>query len=262
VNARAFEKLTEFAMITKELRDKEEENKFGLDIFGIEPQPYSEITKVEKQIALLREIWNIKAEWDDQWNQWKVIQFKDLQMGDMDDRAIEFTEKLRDLDKEIKQWNVYEFLKQKVDVFRQTAPLIVSLRHEAMRDRHWKELRFEVKEDFDENGDDFTLEKIFELQLINHADKIAELSDNAQKQLKIEIQLEDIKRTWEEDQATDLDIIKKKSRADNEEYYKINSTDNIIAIIEDHSVKLSGMKSSPYYRQFDDSIDLWESNIA
>jgi len=102
VNARAFEKLTEFAMITKELRDKEEENKFGLDIFGIEPQPYSEITKVEKQIALLREIWNIKAEWDDQWNQWKVIQFKDLQMGDMDDRAIEFTEKLRDLDKEIK----------------------------------------------------------------------------------------------------------------------------------------------------------------
>jgi dynein heavy chain len=262
VNARAFEKLTEFAMITKELRDKEEENKFGLDIFGIEPQPYSEITKVEKQIALLREIWNIKAEWDDQWNEYKVIQFGKLQMGLMDDRAFEFFERLRDIDKEIKMWNVYEFLKQKIDVFRSTCPLIVSLRHESMRPRHWKELRFEVKEDFDEGGEDFTLEKIFELQLINHAEKIGDICANAEKQLTIETQLEDIKKTWTEDVATDLDIIKKKSRADNEEYYKINSTDNIIAIIEDHSVKLSTMKSSAYYRQFDDSIDLWESNIA
>jgi dynein heavy chain len=42
-------------------------------------------------------------------------------------------------------------------------PLIMDLRDEAMRERHWKELRFEVKDDFDENADDFTLEKIFEL---------------------------------------------------------------------------------------------------
>jgi hypothetical protein len=37
-----------------------------------------------------------------------------------------------------------------------------------MRDRHWKELRIEVKEDFDENDPSFTLEKCFDLQLINH----------------------------------------------------------------------------------------------
>jgi len=35
-----------------------------------------------------------------------------------------------------------------------------------MRERHWKELRFEVKDDFDEAGDDFTLEKALSLNLL------------------------------------------------------------------------------------------------
>ena len=51
-------------------------------------------------------------------------------------------------------------MKTNIEVFRNTIPLITDLRDESMRERHWKELRFEVKEDFDENAEDFTLEKI------------------------------------------------------------------------------------------------------
>lgn len=50
-----------------------------------------------------------------------------------------------------------------------------------MRERHWKELRFEVKADFDETGDDFNLDKLFTLGLLNHQEKIYELVDNAKK---------------------------------------------------------------------------------
>ena len=51
-------------------------------------------------------------------------------------------------------------MKTNIEVFRNAIPLITDLRDESMRERHWKELRFEVKEDFDENAEDFTLEKI------------------------------------------------------------------------------------------------------
>lgn len=56
-------------------------------------------------------------------------------------------------------------------------------------------------------------------------------------------------------------MIKLKSKANNEEYFKIQSTDTLYQIIEDHGVKLSNMKSSPYYSQFDTMIDKWENNI-
>jgi hypothetical protein len=55
-----------------------------------------------------------------------------------------------------------------------------------MRPRHWNELRFEVKEEFNEQSDEFTLEKIFELDLVKHANFIDELANSAKKQLKIE----------------------------------------------------------------------------
>ena len=124
---------------------------------------------------------------------------------------------------------VYDYLKGKIDSFRSAMPLIMDLRDEAMRERHWKELRYQVTSggDFDETADDFTLEKIFELGLNNQGDKIAELADNARKELKIEVQLKEIKRMWEDDPTTDLDIVKMKSKANNEEYFKIQSTENL-----------------------------------
>jgi dynein heavy chain len=39
-------------------------------------------------------------------------------------------------------------------------------------------------------------------------------------------------------------------------------TENVYQVIENHVVMLSNMKSSPYYKQFDDKIDFWENNIA
>lgn len=48
---RAKEKLHEFKQITKELREKEEEMKFGLEIFDIEAMAYPELSTVEKEIT-------------------------------------------------------------------------------------------------------------------------------------------------------------------------------------------------------------------
>jgi dynein heavy chain, axonemal len=205
-NQKAFEKLQEFKGSTKELREKEEEMKFGLDIFEIEPQNYHELSLVEKEMAQLFEIWGVKQEWDTEWDAWKICSFYDLNIDDMDDRAVEFQEKIKTFDKEVRQWGVFDFLKNKIDQFRAAMPLISDLRDEAMRERHWKELKFEVKEEFDENSIDFTLEKIFDLGLNNHGEKINELADNARKELKIEIQLEEIRRIWEDDPITDLEI--------------------------------------------------------
>ena len=193
---------------------------------------------------------------------WKDCKFYDLDIENMEYVAIDFQGKYEGFDKDVKEWAVYTFLKSEIDKFRSTMPLIENLKDPAMRDRHWKELRFEVKDDFDETSDEFNLEKVFSLNLTNHQEKIFELGDNARKQLKIETALRDIKYTWEESPKSNLDIEKQKSKADQEEFFCIRSTDNIMELIEDHGGKLSNMKSSPYYKEFDTKIDYWESNIA
>jgi dynein heavy chain len=131
-----------------------------------------------------------------------------------------------------------------------------------MRERHWKELRFEVKADFDETADDFNLDKLFTLGLMSHQEKIYELVVNAKKQLRIETDLFKIEDMWENNPKSHMDVEKTKSKADNEEYYFIRSTDQIMEIIEEHGTMLGSMKSSPYYKEFDTKIDYWEHSIS
>ena len=52
--------------------------KFGLDIFGIEPQFYSDLALVEKQTEQLQQIWDTKEEWDVEWESWKDQKFTAL----------------------------------------------------------------------------------------------------------------------------------------------------------------------------------------
>ena len=139
---------------------------FGLEIFMIEPTNYVDLALVEKENAMLNKIWEIKQEWDHQWDKWKVINFRDLDIKEMEEEAGEIQLKVDGLSKEEKKWKVYEVFNDRLYTFMNTTPLIMQLRDESMRDRHWKELRIEVKEDFDENSPDFTLEKVFSLNLL------------------------------------------------------------------------------------------------
>ena len=131
-----------------------------------------------------------------------------------------------------------------------------------MRDRHWKELRIEVKEDFDENSPDFTLEKVFSLNLLQHQEKIGEITGHATQQLKIEKSLDKIEDMWERSPQTNLEIDTTYTKGSNEPCHKIANTENIITLIEEHSGELAKHKSSQFYKQFDDKIDMWENNIA
>jgi len=72
----------------------------------------------------------------------------------------------------------------------------------------------------------------------------------------------DIKNLWEDDPNTDLDITRERSRNSAEDYHRINSTDTILQLVEEHLGALATHKSSPFYKQFQEKIDLWDNNIS
>ena len=235
----------------------------GLEIFDFEPIAYPEVALVEKEIAQLTQLWDLKNNWDKQYDSWKDIGFFNLDIDEMETVALDdYLDKFAKFDKEMREWGIYSHIRNEIQKFRDTMPLLSDLRAEAMRERHWKELRIEVKEDFDEQSEEFNLDKVMSLNLLSHIEKIGELADNAKKQLKIEVELEQIRFCWEDSEKSDLIIEKQKSKADNEEFYQIKSTENIMELIEDHGGKLGNHKSSPYYKEFDTLIDHWESNIS
>lgn len=122
---------------------------------------------MEKKNENLSDLWAIKQEWEDQWMQWKDIQFYNLEMAEIQDCADMFHMKLKKLINKQDPWPVYDTLNKRMREFTQTMQILPDLRHESIRERHWQIIRLEVKEEFNERSDEFTLEEVFKLGFLD-----------------------------------------------------------------------------------------------
>lgn len=65
-------------------------------------------------------------------------------------------------------------------------PLVNDLHNKSMRERHWNQIKEESNKQFEENGDQFTLEVIIDLHFEENANLINEVSEAASKEFDIE----------------------------------------------------------------------------
>ena len=151
--------------------------------------------------------------------------------------------KCHKLNREIKDknWEISEAIKSRIDQFKRTMPLIQDLKNDAMRERHWTQIKSEVQKPFEHAGDTFTLEKIINLGLDQFSEQISEISAAASKELSIEQILKDIADVWE---GLSLDIAAYKDRG----HFRLKSTDEVFQTLEDNQVRLFfGIWSSGVY---------------
>ena len=235
-------------------REIETQISTGLAIFSIVPAENKDLQSTAKDLDLLTQIWTVNIEWDDYWDKWKMSEFALLDVEEMENIAGNFNKKVSKLGRDIKRWKVWESMKEKLDKFKETTPLIQDMRNKALRSRHWQSLRDRVGADFDPTSKSFSLNDIVRLGLSAHAEFIAEMSSNANKELAIETALNDLQIRWNEVQV-DVGPYKDK-------YFKLKSTDDISQILEDDAVALSTMKASKFYGAFASRIDEWEHILS
>lgn len=59
----------------------------------------------------------------------------------MEEAAVRISKNVAKLGRDIRQWGVWGSLKDTLDAFKRTMPLITDLRNPAMRPRHWESLQ-------------------------------------------------------------------------------------------------------------------------
>eukprot|EP00924_Labyrinthula_sp_SR-Ha-C_P016869 maker-scaffold_6-snap-gene-17.26-mRNA-1 protein AED:0.02 eAED:0.02 QI:0/0/0/1/0.75/0.6/5/0/4681 len=232
----------------------------SLLVFGIEPSQMDALALVRVDLEVLGKIFEVKINWEEQWKQWKDDVFESLILSSMEKTAQEYIKMVNKLGREpgkngvkggAKQLKSYIGLKEMVEQFRQTLPLIQDLKNPAIRPRHWKKLEKEIKKEFNPYSKAFTLAAVFSLGLHLHAEFISDLSGNATRELAVEKSLQEIEETWSK---TKLDMTQYKGH-----YHKVRSTEEIFLLLEDNQISISTMKASKFFSSFKDLILKWES---
>lgn len=98
----------------------------------------------------------------------------------------------RKLPKGLREWQAFNDLKQKIDDFNETCPLLELMSNKAMKERHWKHISQLTGHAFDVESDSFQLRNIMEASLLPHKDDIEDICIAAVKEKDIEAKLKQV----------------------------------------------------------------------
>lgn len=108
-----------------------------------------------------------------------------------------FLKDYRKLSKAIRQMPIATVLETIMKQFKYVVPLMASLKHEALRERHWKILMSKTGKSFDMSPERFTLDNMFSMELHKYQEIVEEIVLNAIKELAIERGVKEIAELWE-----------------------------------------------------------------
>ncbi|XP_050294970.1 dynein axonemal heavy chain 10 [Anthonomus grandis grandis] len=169
-----------------------------------------------------------------------------------------FLKEFRKIPKEIRNMPVGLTLEIKMKQFRNSVPLMVALKNEALRDRHWKQLMAKTGIVFDMAPDRFTLDNMFAMELHRFQDMAEEIINNAIKELAIERGVLEIADTWK----TIAFIVYKHMKGNDDRGFIIGPTDEINQVLEDNSMNLQSMAGSQFVGPFLGQVQKWEKTLA
>ncbi|XP_030756931.1 dynein heavy chain 10, axonemal [Sitophilus oryzae] len=169
-----------------------------------------------------------------------------------------FLKEFRKISKEIRSMPVGLTLELKMKQFRNSVPLMVALKNEALRERHWKQLMEKTGIVFDMSPDRFTLDNMFAMELHRFQEIAEGIINNAIKELAIERGVWEISEIWK----TISFIVVKHMKGNEDRGHIIGPTEDIMQILEDNSMNLQSMAGSQFVGPFLAQVQKWEKTLA
>jgi len=173
----------------------------GEILFGLPHVEYPLLVKSANEIELLDKLYSLYSKVKDTIAKWREIPWSEVQneIEKMIETCDQFACDCTKLPGSLKQWDAYKEMKQEIDDMTEILPLVTAMAKPSIRNRHWDEVIELMKMEIPYESESFTLQQLFKCPLLKFQEEIEEITESADKQLKLENQLKnEIIATWEE----------------------------------------------------------------
>ncbi|XP_052105827.1 dynein axonemal heavy chain 6-like isoform X2 [Mytilus californianus] len=211
------------------------------------------LPEVERDLTLRKALWTSTMEWNKLEKQWINTLFDALQVESLQKNVSKFTQTVYMLEKGLPHNEVVPHLKEKVMEFKQSMPIITSLRNPSLKQRHWDEIERMIGKSIVKDKT-FTLGNLIEMKIIKLKDKIQDISTTASNEETLEKMLDKIIQLW---QKTDFRTVPQPSR----DTYIIGGADDIMAQLEESAVTIGTIRGSRYVSPIKGQVEEWERKL-
>ncbi|XP_065594770.1 dynein axonemal heavy chain 10 [Cyrtonyx montezumae] len=227
-------------------------------LFDLPAKMYPDLIKVQNDMKGLKqvyEIYQLQKAAKEEWSQtlWINLNVQFLQEG------IEgFLKAFRNLPKQVRSMPVACHLETKMKAFRDSIPLLLDLKNEALRERHWQDLMERTGTSFEMTTETFTLANMFAMELHRHSDIINKIVGTAVQELNIEKIMKEIAETWEHLKFT----VQMYFRGTEKRGFILGSVNEIVEILDDNSVNLQSILGSRFVGPFLSTVHDLEKTLS
>jgi dynein heavy chain len=173
----------------------------GETLFGLPHQSYPALEETRREIELLDKLYSLYSKVKDTIGRWREVLWAEIQneISKMTEQIEVFGRDCSKLPGVLKGWDAYKELKQEIDDMTEILPLVEALAKPSIRPRHWEEVIGLTKEEIPYSSDVFSLSQLLKANLLGFKEDIEDITDSADKQLKLENQLrDDISNYWKD----------------------------------------------------------------
>jgi len=226
-------------------------------LFGLDPTPYPELTALQAELSSLGQIFGLYSELKAFESEMSSMLWSELDVHALLKGAEHLEKKLRKLPKELRQRPTFSAVEQAILRFKDSIPLIQSLKNDSMKKRHWEGLAKVTGVRLEMNLKTFTLGALFSMKLARFDAEISEIVNEANQEAKIEKVLKDIAEKWHE---TSFGVAKY-SKGGVDKGFVLRSCDDIKLELEDNMLNLQTMSGSRFVVSFSDVVRKWETSL-
>jgi len=248
--------LDDYITIVHGMNEKKKELLIAENMFNLDATPYPALSEIEAEMEKLTAIYAIYREFKD---------FEELQSitlwGDLNTDLLESG--ITELEKKCKKFKIgkdtptFKAVEGAVGNFKESIPLIINLKNDAMKVRHWEKLMEVTGVTFDMNPKTLTLENIFAMELSNFQALVEAIINEAVQESKIEVAIQEIEVYWSKESLE----LRKYTKDGVDRGYILCAADDIKMQLEDHMLNLQTMSGSRFVKIFFEKVKHWEKTL-
>uniref|UniRef100_A0A8C1TYY4 Cytoplasmic dynein 1 heavy chain 1 n=1 Tax=Cyprinus carpio TaxID=7962 RepID=A0A8C1TYY4_CYPCA len=211
----------------------------------------------ERVQVALEELQDLKGVWSELSKVWEQIdQMKEQPWVSVQPRKLRqsldaLLNQLKNFPARLRQYASYEYVQRLLKGYMKVNMLVIELKSEALKDRHWKQLmkRLHVNWVLSE----LTLGQIWDVDLQKNEMVVKDVLLVAQGEMALEEFLKQIREVWN---SYELDLVNYQNKC-----RLIRGWDDLFNKVKEHINSVSAMKLSPYYKVFEEDALSWEDKL-
>ncbi|XP_073783095.1 cytoplasmic dynein 1 heavy chain 1 isoform X2 [Danio rerio] len=211
----------------------------------------------ERVQVALEELQDLKGVWSELSKVWEQIdQMKEQPWVSVQPRKLRqsldgLLNQLKNFPARLRQYASYEYVQRLLKGYMKVNMLVIELKSEALKDRHWKQLmkRLHVNWVLSE----LSLGQIWDVDLQKNEMVVKDVLLVAQGEMALEEFLKQIREVWN---SYELDLVNYQNKC-----RLIRGWDDLFNKVKEHINSVSAMKLSPYYKVFEEDALSWEDKL-